>query len=210
MTRLGALTLAVLVGLVASPLAATDGMTLAAAVSPCLAPHGQRDQYQADLSTQGWLPLPDDQRAAGLAMIADTYLPLTGGQIDAPWAAHVGGRAAAREFWADLAGTRLMMWRDGVVLLLAGFRDDDGSLRVECWTAGPETPATDDAFALIGQVWDSEGVRLTQLELAPQGDGPKTSVLMIRVTPPTPTDPPLAATDGLRTRIVLTQKEVAL
>jgi hypothetical protein len=196
--------------LLAVPAGATDGPTMAAAVAPCLSPHGQRDQYQADLTAQGWVTLPDDQREAGLAMISDAFLPLTGGQIDAPWDILQDSRAVARAFWADLAGSRLMMWRDGVVLLLAGFRDEDGSLRVECWTAGPENTATDDAFALIGEIAGGGGARITQLQLAPVDGAPDTSILVVRVTPPTTPEPPLAATDGLRTRIVLTEKELAL
>jgi hypothetical protein len=206
--RRGGQRLLIALALLAGPATAgAQDRGLAAAVAPCLAPHGLRDVYQTDLGALGWVTLPDDQRQAAQAMIADAFLPLTSGLFDVPFADLMTQRAAARDFWADLARNRMILWRDGAVLLVAGFRDDDGSMRVECWMAGPENAATDDALALIGQVWRAEGLALTEIALAASADDPTTTILISRSTPPAAVDPALAATDGLRTRITFRRED---
>ena len=177
-------------------------------IEACLAPHGEREQYLAGLIATGWRDLPPDGRDAALAMLADAYLPVTG-QIDGTWADHLANRESALIFWTDLAQNRTLMQREGFVLLLAGFRDDDDKMRVECWTAGPVSPVTDDFFALIGAVYQSEGVTMTQVNLPATDDRPATELFVSRLTPPLAVDPPLAATDGLRTRIVFAMQEGA-
>jgi hypothetical protein len=189
---------AVCAGALALPAAAQPATS--GSVEPCLQPHGDRDLYHDGLAATGWVDLAEDQRAGGLAMLADAFLPVTG-QIGGTWADHMAHRPAARAFWDDLAQNRILMWRDGVVLLLAGFRDDSGDMRVECWTAGPHTDTTDDFFALIGQVWQSEGVTMTQVNLPADANRPATELFISRLSPPVAADPPLTATDGLRTRI---------
>ena len=183
-------------------LAPLPALAQSGSVEPCLAAHGNRDLYRADLALVGWTDLPQDQRAAGLAMLADVYLPVTA-PGDGTWAGLMAGRAGARAFWDDLAGTRTLMTRDGAVLLLAGFRDDNGDVRVECWAAGPRSEVTDSFFQMIGQVWQTEGVQMTQVNLPATSDRPTTEVFVSRLTPPVAVDPPLAATDGLRTRITI-------
>ena len=118
-------------------------------------------------------------------------------------------RAEARAFWADLAQNRTLLSREGFVLLLAGFRDDNGTMRVECWTAGPASAVTDDLFSLIGTAYGTDGVTMTQVNLAATADRPATELFVSRLSPPVPVDPPLAATDGLRTKIVLDPDEAA-
>lgn len=174
--------------------------TYSGSVEPCLSPHGERDLYHAGLIQTGWADIAQDGRAAALAMLADAFLPVTG-QLDGTWATHLANRAAARTFWLDLANGRTLMARDGHVLLLAGFRDDTGDYRVECWTAGPATSVTDDFFGLIGVIWQTEGVSISQVNLPATDARPATELFISRLTPPSPPDPPLAATDGLRTRI---------
>jgi len=169
-------------------------------VEPCLAPHGDRDLYRAGLTATGWVDVAPQSRPDALAMLADAFVPVTG-LLDGSWDTHMANRAAARAFWADLADNRTLMQRDGWVLLLAGFRDDDGTLRVECWTAGPTSPVTDDFFALIGEIWQTDGVSISQVNLPASDTRPATELFVSRLTPPAPPDPPLAATDGLRTRV---------
>lgn len=182
---------------------AQDAMPSLAAVGsvePCLATHGERDMYRAGLEATGWVDVAPRSRPDALAMLADAFVPVTG-LLDGSWATHMANRAAARTFWADLANNRTLMQREGWVLLLAGFRDDDGTLRVECWTAGPLSPVTDDFFALIGVIWQTEGVSISQVNLPATDTRPATELFVSRLTAPAPPDPPLAATDGLRTLI---------
>lgn len=170
-------------------------------IEACLSDHGSRERYLAGLMSGGWRDVPPDQREGALRMLADAYLPVTG-TIDGTWADHLANRGAALAFWADLARNRTILSRGGVVLLLAGFRDDNATMRVECWTAGPQNPVTDDLFALIGAVYQSEGVSMTQVNLPATDTRPATELFVSRLDPAFPADPPLAATDGLRSRIV--------
>lgn len=211
MTRSGRLIISVVLSALASVTlpaqAGAQGIAPAGTVEACLAAHGERERYLAELMASGWRDVPPDGRLAALAMLADTYLPVTG-QIDGTWADHLASRAAALEFWTDLAQNRTLLAREGAVLLLAGFRDDNSKMRVECWKAGPQTPVTDDFFALVGAVYQSEGVTMTQVNLPATEDRPATELFVIRLDPAMPADPPLAATDGLRTRIVFSMPEV--
>ena len=190
-----------------APVLAQDGAPTTS-IEACLATHGERERYLAGLMAAGWRDVFPDQRDTALAMLADAFLPVTG-QIDGTWADHVAVRRSALDFWTALARNRTLMSRDGVVLLLAGFRDDNGTMRVECWAAGPPSPMTDDFFALIGAAYQSEGVSMTQVNMAARDDRPATELFVSRLEPLPPLDPPLAATDGLRTRIVFAMGEVA-
>ncbi len=178
-------------------------------VEPCLSPHGDRDQYHAGLETVGWTDIAQGDRAAALAVLADTFLPATG-QIDASWTDHMAYRAQARGFWDDLSQNRILMERDDQVLLLAGFAMDTGEMVVECWVAGPQTNATDNFLALAGVAYQGDGVVMTQLNLPDDPTRPKTEIFVSRITPPDPIDPPLAGTDGLRTRITFMRPVVPL
>jgi hypothetical protein len=171
-------------------------------VEPCVAAHGDRDTYLADLAATGWAPIPDDGRASAIAKLADAYLPVIAG-LDLPLADLLAGREISFAFWMDLAEGRSLLSRGEDVLLLAGFRDDNGDLRVECWTAGPESPATEGFFQMIGQVMSAEGFRMAAVQLLATSDRPATDLFVIRMEPQEPILPPLAATDGLRTRITI-------
>lgn len=179
---------------------AAMAQTYSGSMEPCLAPHGDRDLYHDGLLSTGWVDVSDAGREVAVAMIADAFLPITG-PLGSPWDEVIAHRAGSRAFWTDLAQGRTLMEREGWVLLLAGFRDDNGEMRVECWSAGPESPATDGFFALAGQMMQGDGVQMTALGIAPDGTHPATELLVSRLVPPAPPDPPLAATDGLRTRI---------
>ena len=189
--------------------AVADLTAYSGSVEPCLSPHGDRDQYHAGLQSVGWTDIPDTDRAAALLVLADTFLSATG-QIDASWADHVAYRAQARGFWDDLAQNRILMTRDGQILLLAGFATDLGEMVVECWVAGPQTNATDNFLALAGVAYQGDGVLMTQLNLPDDPTRPKTEIFVSRITSPTPIDPPLAGMDGLRTRITFMRPEVTL
>lgn len=176
-------------------------------MEPCLAPHGDRDTYRADLLSTGWVDVSEAGRAVAVAMIADAFLPVTG-PLGERWDAVIAHRAEARVFWTDLAQGRTLMEREGWVLLLAGFRDDNGEMRVECWSAGPESAATDGFFALAGQMMQGDGVQMTALGIPAGPDHAETEILVSRLVPPTEPEPPLAATDGLRTTVIFPMSEV--
>jgi hypothetical protein len=176
---------------------------------PCLSPHGDRDRYREGLESVGWTIVPDGDRAAALGVLADTFLPVTV-EFGGGWADHTGPRAAAIAFWEDLARNRMLMTRDGQILLLAGFATDLGEMIVECWVAGPETRATDDFLILAGIAYQGDGVVMTQLNIAPSADRPSTEIFVSRLSPPAEIDPPLAGTDGLRTRITFMRPETTL
>lgn len=170
-------------------------------MEPCLMGHGQRDLYREGLLATGWVDISDAGRAVAIAMLADAFLPITGA-MDGAWEDHLAYRPASHQFWADMAQNRSLMEREGRILLLAGFLDDNGEMRVECWSAGPETTATDSFFLLAGQVWQSEGVMMTQLDIPATPYSPQSEILVSRIIPPGPMQPPLAASDGLRTTTI--------
>lgn len=185
----------------AAPALAQDPPAYSGSMEPCLAPHGDRDLYRAGLQSTGWVDVSEAGREVAVAMIADAFLPVTATAIGLPWPDLVASRAEARAFWTDLSQGRTIMEREGRVLLLAGFRDDTGEMRVECWTAGPQDAATDGFFALAGEVLHSDGVWMAALGIAADDQHPRTEILVSRLAPPAPVDPALAATDGLRTTI---------
>lgn len=199
MTRPIPLRAALLAAILATP-AAAQAPAYTGSMEPCLAPHGDRALYHAGLLSTGWTDVSDARREVAVGMIADAFLPVTG-PLGEPWADVIAHRARSHAFWTDLARGRTLMEREGWVLLLAGFRDDNGEMRVECWSAGPQSPATDGFFALAGQMMQGDGVQMTALGIAPDGSHPATELLVSRLVPPVPPDPPLLATDGLRTRI---------
>ena len=189
---------------VAEPTAAYSG-----SMEPCLMPHGQRDLYRAGLMATGWVDISEAGRPVAIAMLADAFLPITGA-MDGLWADHLAHRPASYQFWTDMAQNRTLMEREGRILLLAGFLDPSGEMRVECWTAGPETASTDSFFLLAGQVWQSEGVTMTQLNIPETQATAATEILVSRITPPAPMQPPLAASDGLRTTTIFPMREGSL
>lgn len=202
--------LAVLVlGLWAGAGAALDASSYSGSIEPCLSPHGDRDRYLDGLLSVGWTQVRDQDRQAALAVLADTFLPAIG-QIDSGWPDHMAFRAAAAAFWADLSRNRILMTREDQVLLLAGFATDQGEMVVECWVAGPQTRATDDFLILAGTAYQGDGVVMTQLNMSATPDRPRTEIFVSRLTPPVPVDPPLAGTDGLRSRITFDRPEIDL
>jgi hypothetical protein len=188
---------------------AQDAAPYSGSIEPCLSPHGDRDLYLDGLQSVGWTLVPDDQRQAALAVLADTFLPAIG-QIDSGWPDHMAFRAEAAAFWADLSQSRILMAREDQVLLLAGFATPQGEMVVECWIAGPETRATDDFLILAGIAYQGDGVVMTQLNIPETTDRPRTEIYVSRLTPPVPVEPPLAGTDGLRSRITFLRPETAL
>ena len=176
-------------------------VTYSGSMEPCLLGHGQRDLYRAGLLATGWVDISEAGRPVAIAMLADAFLPITGA-MDGPWEDHLAHRPASHQFWAEMAQNRTLMEREGRILLLAGFLDANGEMRVECWTAGPQTTATDSFFLLAGQVWQSEGVMMTQLNIPATEVTAESEILVSRITPPGPMDPPLAASDGLRTTTI--------
>lgn len=191
------------------PVLAQDPADYSGSIEPCLSPHGDRDLYLEGLQTVGWTPVADENRDAALAVLADTFLPAIG-QIDSGWPDHMEFRAEAATFWADLSQGRILMTREDQVLLLAGFATAEGEMVVECWVAGPETRATDDFLILAGIAYQGDGVVMTQLNIPENPTRPRTEIYVSRLTPPVPVDPPLAGTDGLRSRITFVRPETAL
>lgn len=189
---------------VAEPAAGYSG-----SMEPCLMAHGQRDLYRAGLIATGWVDISEAGRPVAVAMLADAFLPITGA-MDGAWADHLAHRPASHQFWTDMAQNRTLMEREGRILLLAGFLDPTGEMRVECWTAGPEASSTDSFFLLAGQVWQSEGVTMTQLNIPETQATAATEILVSRITPPAPMQPPLAASDGLRTTTIFPMHEGSL
>lgn len=193
------------------PLAAqaTEPAAFAGSLAACLATHGDRDQYKAGLQEAGWTEVDAAGRASAIAKLVDAYLPSIVAN-DGTWAGLLANRAIAVAFWDGMAVNRAILTRGDRVLLLAGFRDVTGEMRVECWSAGPPDPATDDFFGLVGMVWQSEGVTMTQVNIAATDMGPSTEVYVSRLTPPDGTEATMAATDGLRTRVTFTMTEATL
>lgn len=175
--------------------------TYSGSMEPCLLGHGQRDLYRDGLLATGWVDISEAGRAVAIAMLADAFLPITGA-MDGAWEEHLAYRPASHQFWADMAQNRSLMEREGRILLLAGFLDANGEMRVECWSAGPETTVTDSFFLLAGQVWQSEGVMMTQLDIPATAVTPQSEIFVSRIIPPSPMQPPLAASDGLRTTTI--------
>jgi hypothetical protein len=188
---------------------ATEPAAYAGSLTACLATHGDRDQYKAGLLQAGWTEVDESGRALAIAKLVDAYLPSIVAS-DGTWAGLLAKRDAAVAFWDSMAANRAILAREDRVLLLAGFRDDTGEMRVECWSAGPADPATDDFFGLVGMVWQSEGVTMTQVNIAATDDGPPTEVYVSRLTPPEGTEAALTATDGLRTRVTFSMTGGAL
>lgn len=166
-------------------------------VEPCLSGHGDRDRYRDGLTATGWADITLDARPTALAMLADAYLPIILG-VDQPLELLVARRDEARAFWEDLSRNRLILGRDGQVLLLAGFLSPEGRMIVECWVAGPEVAVTDDLMGLIGATYSAPGIRMAQVNLPASGTRPETELFVSRISLESPT---LAATDALRTRI---------
>lgn len=190
----------------AQPEPAQIVLTYSGTMEPCLATHGSRTIYRAALQAMGWADVPDADRPAALDAIADAFLPVIG-QIDGDWPAHAQNRARVRAFWEDLATNRTVMAREGQVLLLAGFANDQGQMVLECWAAGPENPATEAFFGIAGASYDRGGIRMTQMNIPASDTAPAVELFISRLTAPEDFAPPLAATDGLRTRVTFPMPE---
>lgn len=169
-------------------------------LEPCLLPHGNPETYRATLHAVGWTDIPADGRAGALERLAEVWLPVTG-RIEGSWAEHLAHRPQARAFWADIADRRTLMERDGMVLLLAGFEDLRGNLRVECWTAGDMGPMTQSFFDLLGSGFEQDGIRMTQIEVPAADSFPQTGYFIIRMQPPAAFAEHLTGGDGIRTTI---------
>jgi hypothetical protein len=176
---------------------AAEPGTYTGTVEPCLSGHGDRDLYRDGLLATGWADIALDARPTALAMLADAYLPIILG-VDQPLESLVARRDEARAFWEDLSRNRLILSRDGQVLLLAGFLSPEGRMIVECWVAGPEVAVTDDLMSLIGATYEAPGIRMAQVNLPASGTRPDAELFVSRLSLESPA---LAATDALRTRI---------
>jgi len=166
-------------------------------VEPCLSAHGDRNRYEAGLTSTGWAALAPEGRDRALDMLTDAYLPVILGP-ELPVGSLVARRAEARGFWEDFSRNRTLMSREGQVLLLAGLRTAEGEMTVECWVAGPAAAVTDDLFDLVGPTLTAPGVRMAQINLPAAATRPRTELLVSRLSPEGPT---VSATDGLRTTI---------
>ncbi|MCC5974874.1 MAG: hypothetical protein JJT81_12585 [Rubellimicrobium sp.] len=184
----------------AAPQIPDDAVVISGVLEPCLLPHGNPETYRATLRAIGWTDIPTDERDAALDRLAEIWLPVTG-RIEGSWADHLAHRPQARAFWADFAGQRTLMERDGKVLLLAGFEDLRGNLRVECWTGGDHQPMTQSFFDLLGAGFEQNGIRMTQVEVPATGDFPQTGYFIIRMEPPPAIAEHLTGGDGIRTTI---------
>jgi len=179
-----------------------NAVTVTGILEPCLLPHGDPETYRATLRAVGWSDIATEQRPDALDRLTDVWLPVTG-RIDGSWDDHLAHRADARAFWADFVGQRTLMERDGKVLLLAGFEDARGNLRVECWTAGPANPMTDSFFALLGYGYDADGIQMTQI-IVPANDAfPETEYFILRLAPPPALTGRITGGDGIRTTITI-------
>jgi hypothetical protein len=183
--------------LAASFIRPAAAQTYTGTIEPCLSTHGDRDRYLGGLAATGWTEIPGDRRAAALEMLTDAYLPAILG-TDLPVTELVARRAEARAFWDDFSRNRIVLAREGQVLLLSGIVTDTGDMVVECWVAGPAVPVTDDLLDLVGPMIAIPGLEMAQINLPAEGDRPLTEYLVSRLSLKSPA---LAATDGLRTTI---------
>ena len=176
--------------------------TYTGTIEPCLSTHGDRDRYLAGLAATGWTEVPQDGRAAALDMLTDAYLPAILG-TDLAVTELVSRRAEARAFWDDFSRNRIVLAREGQVLLLSGIVTNTDEMVVECWVAGPAAPVTDDLLDLVGPMIAIPGLEMAQINLPAEGDRPVTEYLVSRLSLKSPA---LAATDGLRTTIRFARK----
>ncbi|NKX44073.1 hypothetical protein [Roseicyclus persicicus] len=172
-------------------------------IDACLQAHFDPDRYAADLAAEGWLPLPEADRAAAVAAIADASAPLWDSDFD--WSAADAGaqRAAAQaEIAAYAEGRRLFTHPDGALLLLAGDSADDGARRIRCMRATSGT-TMDAGIDIIATMFGAEtpvpeqapGIRTTVLSPIPYEPGIDLSFYIASAAPDPAPEPPLGANE---------------
>ena len=195
---------------------AADTDPLSPPFDTCYVPLSGKNDYLTGLQAEGWTDA--DDRIAAMARLIDAFLPINAPQ-PTDWAGMMDYRSGAAAADAmTLMNGRAILEQDGATLLLAGYMVPDGRLQVECAIALADDRLTNDFFegteADIGHDADEElnaeedhdhidlnGYRMVTYSGIVEGDDAEATIYVMQLVPESDPVPPLAASNGVLTRL---------
>ncbi len=197
---------------------ASDDDRLSPSFDTCYETRSGKADYVAGLNSEGWQDAND--RSGAIARLIDAFLPINAPQ-PTDWAGMMAYRAgAALSDAVSLTDGRAILEQDGATLLLAGYVDVDGRLLVECSIALPDDKLTNNFFegtevemdhglleetdpTLDHDHQELNGFRMVSYSGALDDTGAEATIYVMQLVPETEPVPPLAAFNGVVTRLTL-------